>query len=161
MTTPSDKAILEQYKLMVEMADRTSGRRQTANSFFFSIVSLLMVVNSFSWVIPRWQLEVSATTPQWQHTIAITSVTVLVCYAWIRILEGYRAINSAKYRVIQSIEETLPFAMFADEYKHMKSEDRHRFTRLTVIEQRLPKLFAGLSVLISTLTILPQICFCP
>ena len=29
--------LLEQYKLYVEMADRISGRRQTANSFFLSI----------------------------------------------------------------------------------------------------------------------------
>jgi hypothetical protein len=29
--------LLEQYKLYVEMADRISGRRQSANSFFLSV----------------------------------------------------------------------------------------------------------------------------
>ncbi len=161
MTTPSEQtATLEQYKLMVETADRISGRRQATNTFFFSIVSLLIVANSFAWVLPRWQHQATVPVPQWQHTLAITAGTILVCYAWAHILRTYRAINSAKFRVIREIEKTLPFPMFDDEYKHMKAQDRHRYTPLTAIEQRLPWMFVGLSVLISATTIVPLACSC-
>lgn len=161
MTTPSEQtATLAQYKLMVEMADRISGRRQATNTFFFSIVSLLTVANGFAWVLPRWQHPPAVPIPRWQHTLAITAGTILVCYAWVHILRTYRAINSAKFAVIMEIEKTLPFAMFEDEDKHMKSQDRHRYAPLTVIEERLPWMFAGLSVLIGATTIVPLVCSC-
>ena len=39
--------LLEQYKLYVEMADRISARRQTANSFFLSINTAIIALISY------------------------------------------------------------------------------------------------------------------
>jgi len=44
-----DVALLEQYKLYVELADRVSQRRGTANTFFLSINSLVAVVVGGFW----------------------------------------------------------------------------------------------------------------
>ena len=77
-------AALEQYKLAVEMADRLSGRRQSANSFFLSVVSALTVANG------------TGIVSEWYWTCIVSIVTVLVCFMWWRLLASYRAINSAK-----------------------------------------------------------------
>ena len=42
--TPSPEHALEQYKLYVEMADRISARRQTANSFFLSVNTAIVAL---------------------------------------------------------------------------------------------------------------------
>src|SRR3989442_10768421 len=41
---PTSEAALEQYKLYVEMADRISARRQTANEFFLSVNTAIVAL---------------------------------------------------------------------------------------------------------------------
>ncbi|GHI47573.1 RipA family octameric membrane protein [Streptomyces albidoflavus] len=55
MTTPPEPnqrpEVLELYKLAVEMADRVSARRGTANAFFLSVQTALVTLISFG--IPK------------------------------------------------------------------------------------------------------------
>lgn len=134
MATPSENTLLEQYKLAVEMADRISQRRQQANTFFVSVVSLLTVANSS-------QLFAESS---WTWAVAIT--VALVCWLWWRLLGTYRALNSAKFKVILDIEEALPVAVFAQEQEHYKSSKRHRYAPLSRTEQLVPILFAILGI---------------
>ena len=135
---------LEQYKLAVEMADRLSGRRQSANAFFLSVVSALTVANGTSIV------------SEWYWTCIVSIVTMLVCFMWWRLLASYRAINSAKFKVIHQIEMTLPFAMFADEEAIYRSTKRTGYKPLSRIEQAVPALFAIPSLVITVVTIVDQ-----
>jgi hypothetical protein len=55
---PSDQLrghLLEQYKLYIEMADRISSRRQSANSFFLSLNTTLVALGG----CPRTQKMIS------------------------------------------------------------------------------------------------------
>ena len=121
---------LEQYKLAVEMADRLSGRRQTANAFFLSVVSALTVTNG------------TRIVSEWYWTCIVAIVTVLVCFMWWRLLASYRAINRAKFKVIHKIELTLPFTMFADEERIYKASRKTGYKPLSRIEQSVPAIFA-------------------
>ena len=127
-------AALEQYRLAVEMADRISGRRQSANAFFISIISALTVTNG------------SGIVSEWYWTITVSGAAMLVCFMWWRLLASYRAINSAKFKVIHEIERELPFAMFAEEERHYKSSRRTGYKPLSRIEQAIPALFAAVSL---------------
>ena len=145
--------VFEQYKLAVEMADRLSGRRQSANVFFLSVVSALTVANG------------TAIVSEWYWTCVVSIVTMLVCFMWWRLLEGYRAINSAKFKVIQEIEKTLPFAMFTQEEAEYESPrqtcgkppKRKRYKPLSRIEQAVPALFAVPSLVVSAVTVVDRI----
>lgn len=137
VTTPSRDAgsatggtALEQYKLAVEMADRTSGRRQTANAFFLSVVSALTVTNGTKIV------------SEWYWTCLVAVVAVLVCFMWWRLLASYRAINHAKYQVIHKMELMLPFQMFADEERIYSASRKTGYKPLSRIEQSVPAIFA-------------------
>ena len=83
-------------------------------------------------------------------------VTVLVCFMWWRLLESYRAINSAKFKVIHQIESTLPYTMFADEEAIYQSTKRTGYKPLSRIEQAVPALFAIPSLGIATATVINQ-----
>lgn len=137
-------AALEQYKLAVEMADRLSGRRQSANSFFLSVVSALTVANG------------TGIVSEWYWTCIVSVITVLVCFMWWRLLASYRAINSAKFKVIHQIEATLPYAMFADEEAIYQSTKRTGYKPLSRIEQAVPALFAIPSLAVATVTVIDQ-----
>ena len=133
MPTPSSREsagdtslALEQYKLAVDMADRLAGRRQSANAFFLSVVSALTVVSG---------VEIVSTQP-WTSVLSV--ITMIVCFMWWRMLDSYRHIADAKFKVIHEIERGLPFAMFADEERHYSSTKRYK--PLSRIEQAVPVL---------------------
>ena len=143
---------LEQYKLAVEMADRVSGRRHSANAFFLSAITTLTVLNGFVGGDSRILAFV------------VCGATVLLCIVWYFALSGYRALNSAKFAVIQQIEKDLPFQMFATEEVHYRGEaadvtgsegkkSKKRWRPLSRTEQLVPMLFglASAAVLISRL----------
>lgn len=95
---PATRAeILEQYKLCLELADRISQRRDSANTFFLTFhTAVIAALAGFS--------------PEIEPTIARTFfiVSVGVCAAWWLLLRSYRTLNRAKFQVIGLLEERLP-----------------------------------------------------
>jgi len=136
---------LEQYRLAVETADRLSGRRQSANAFFLSVVSALTVANGTNIV------------SEWYWTCTVSTVTMLACFMWCQLLASYRAINSAKFKVIHQIEAVLPFAVFANEEAIYQSTKRTGYRPLSRIEQAVPALFAIPSFAITVATVVDQV----
>ena len=51
--------VLDQYKLYVEMADRISSRRLTANSFFLSLNSILIAFLSYVNFVGQKEIELN------------------------------------------------------------------------------------------------------
>ena len=150
-TKAYDNAVLEQYKLYVEMADRVSARRGLTNSFFLTlntgivtaIVTLVAAVH-----------EVPAGGKAWW--LAIPLVAILgQCYAWFYLVRSYRLLNSAKYRVVGALEERLPASPFwrAEWWELGEGRDRARYWPLSHIEQWIPVLF-GLTYLAGFLAII-------
>ena len=82
------EGFVEQYKLMVEMADRISARRGLANSFFLSVHSALVAT-----------LTLTSKEP-WP----IAAAGIVVTIAWFRLLRSYRTLNEAKFAVIHNME---------------------------------------------------------
>lgn len=129
-------ALLDQYKLMVEMADRVSARRATANSFFLTVQSALVGTFGFS-RDDQWPLAVAG---------------LVVAVAWWLSLRSYRMLNGAKFAVINEMEEHLPASPYKDEWAILKRADgplHKRYAALSFVEQTVPVAFATLnSVLI-------------
>jgi hypothetical protein len=125
-------ALLDQYKLMVEMADRVSARRATANSFFVTVQSALVTAFGFS-KDDRWPLAVAG---------------LVVAAAWWLSLRSYRMLNGAKFEVINKMEEHLPASPYKDEWAILKRADgplHKRYAALSFVEQTVPVAFAALN----------------
>ena len=129
-------AILEQYKLYAEMADRVTARRGLHNTFFLTVNTSIVTVASA--LLP--QLKEKGLLP-----LVVPLLMLLIqCGAWFWILRSYRQLSSAKYRVIGALEERLPASPYwSAEWKSVGAgKDKAAYWPITRLEQLVPALFA-------------------
>lgn len=96
---------LEIYKLLVEMADRVSQRRQSANSFYLTVNTALIGGSSF---LAQKSQSLSSIL-----TIALAGIAVSILWVWN--IQSYKTLNEAKFKVITQIEDSFQFSPFKDE----------------------------------------------
>jgi drug/metabolite transporter (DMT)-like permease len=135
-------AVLEQYKIYVEMADRISARRALTNTFFLTLNTLVLTVFGFFWRDRPTTIPLLA---------AILGLLVLLGQAivWWLILLSYRQLNSGKYKVVGLLEERLPASPYwSAEWKALgEGESIKQYFPLTHVEQWVPVLFAVVYIL--------------
>lgn len=142
-------AILELYRLAVEMADRVSARRTTANNFFLAVHATLATV------VGLLGLDVlggsSASPPAARDpsaTVLVGMAGVLLSIAWWLGLRSYRDLNAAKFKVITQLEQQLPTKVFSEEWLLLKRDEipwwRGRYAEQGTVERVVPFIFAGL-----------------
>ncbi len=141
----TDGTTLELYKLMVEMADRVSARRTTANSFFLTIHSAaLTAIGLFGGETPGM--------PSTFYLVLACLAGVVLSAAWWMLLKSYRDLNSAKFKVINEMERSLPAQPYTDEWKLVKKDDipwwRGRYAELGTVERFVPIVIAVLYVMV-------------
>jgi hypothetical protein len=129
-------AVLEQYKLYVEMADRISGRRALANTFFLTLNSAIFTVIGIFW----------KDQPHASPWLLAFPLVVLIgqTLAWFWLVRSYRQLNGAKYAVVGALEERLPASPYwRAEWKALgEGQDKAKYWPLTHLEQWIPILFA-------------------
>lgn len=123
--------ILQEWQTCVSSADTVSQRRDVINGIFVTLC--LAVVTS---VIALWSLK----------AIPLLLIGAVICVAWLCYLWSLKHLNSAKFSVIQALEESLPKQPFADEWRELKEEKR--YLKGTTIERILPISFLALYVLL-------------
>lgn len=128
-------ALVDQYKLYVETADRISGRRSVANTFFLTLNSAVFALVG---VLLKDRPEGSV----WWLVFPLVAL-VGQCVAWYWLLRSYRQLSAAKYTVIGAIETRLPVSSYwSAEWKALgEGKVRSRYLPLTHLEQWIPALF--------------------
>lgn len=145
----SEPAIFDLYKLAVEMADRVSARRATANSFFLAAHAALTALVGV--LHPAVSVSAAAQAKPFPFAsvlLALAGVTLAV--AWWLSLRSYRDLNRAKFDVITSLEKHLPVQLFDHEWRLLKRDPvrmwRGRYAELGQVEQLVPVVFILLYV---------------
>ena len=134
--------LLEQYKLYVEMADRVSQRRDQSNRFyvtmFAALVGLLVVMARFD----------GLSSDIWPIVFMIAGLFgAAVSVVWFVNIQSYRSLNTAKFEVINDIEELLPYAGYSKEWERLRpADDSPRYFQLTRVEQFVPIVFFTLFI---------------
>ena len=129
--TEDAKLVFEQYKLYVEMADRISQRRMSANTFFISVNTLLFAATSF----------LAEATMQWK--LVVGALGLVLCFAWYFTLNSYRQLNSGKFKVIHEVEKLLPLNGYAYEWEVLGGgEKKNKYWPLSHVEKIVPVVFA-------------------
>jgi len=133
--------ILEQYKLYVEMADRISARRDTANTFFFTLHSTIIAACGYilekGFVITK-------------HILIIPLLCAsFLCFVWWRLIMSYRQLNTAKYKVVGELEKRLPASPYwSAEWKALgEGKNRKLYVPLSHIENWVPVIFGTIYVI--------------
>ena len=128
--TDSASVILQEWQTCVASADTVSQRRDVINGIFVTLC--LAVVTS---VIALWGLK----------AIPLLLIGVVICVAWLCYLWSLKSLNSAKFRVIQALEKSLPKQPYADEWALVKKKT---YLKGTTIERILPISFLVLYILL-------------
>ena len=135
----SEGEVLAQYKLAVEMADRVSARRGTANLFYLSIQTTLLTAAGLAYTTVQH-------TP-WYTTVTVALTGCTISGAWWRQLQSYKLLNRAKFVVINRMEEQLPVKVFSDEWEILKHETTS-YVELGAVERVVPWVFAVLQIML-------------
>lgn len=163
---PDDQsAVLDLYKMMVEMADRTSARRSGANSYFVTVNAAL--VTFIGVLATAHTLPKPADAPK-LDTFGLTAASIagiILALTWWALIRYYRRLNKAKFDVILALEEQLPEQPFTKEWKILQPDEtkaqrekptrswrtwlkRYRHREASIVEQIVPIVFAAIYVVI-------------
>lgn len=128
---PNTQILLEQYKMYLEMADRVSQRRGSANTFFITINAAILTISS-------WSAE------KFGSLIYIISIVgILLCISWFFAIRSYRQLNSGKFKVIHEIEKELPLNLYQFEWLILKEGKSFKdYWPLSHIECFVPVVFS-------------------
>jgi hypothetical protein len=135
---PAEKyqaAVMEQWKLYVEMADRVSNRRGLTNTFFLTLNTAIFTVIG---VVGKARPDVSS----WLLVFPLV-IVLGECAAWWWLVRSYRQLNTAKFKVVGALEERLPASPYwqAEWVALGEGEDWRKYLPLTHLEQWVPVLF--------------------
>ena len=134
--------ILKQYEICIEMADRISARRNLANTFFLTLHTFIVGAVGFAYN------KVDISVSKWLVLLPLSAVLAL-CFSWWRLIESYRQLNTAKFRVIGEFERKLPAGpyWFAEWKALGEGKDPRLHKTLAGIENRVPAIFGFLYVM--------------
>ena len=129
--------LLEQYKLFVETSQHTSDKRQNANNYLLTLCSSLVTLF----------VTFLSTFGHHRWNVLIPVAGLFVCFIWWSLVNSYKDLNTAKFKVIHELEEQLPVALFDYEW-HVcgKGKDRDKYIPLTHLERLVPWMFGLLFV---------------
>ena len=111
--TDKTKILMEQYKLYMEMLDRSTKRRMDTNTLFISIhTAMVTIVSLFNRGNP-WAL------------LAVAAAGIAFSVLWRALLTHYNTINGVKWDVLYDMEQFLPYKPFyAEYYEKLKRTDK-------------------------------------
>ena len=139
---------LEIYKAYLEMADRISGRREKANSFFLAVNTALVALMANN------LLGRAGSSPETIEVLVPMAGGVL-CYLWYRIISSYRDLNSAKFKVVHAIERQLPLRPYDAEWEAVeRGRNPKLYVPFTHVEIFVPWVFMGFHA-VSALSLVP------
>ena len=123
----NNKNNLELYKLHVEMADRVSHRRGIANNLFIAIHTSIILVSGLA-IKYFEQFKIPL--------LIVMALGIALALIWKELILSYKKLNSAKFKVINKIEEDhFSIQPYVDEYEYYKKDKRKDFS---IIEKRIP-----------------------
>jgi hypothetical protein len=130
--------LFEQYKLYVGSAEKISERRVSANNY-------LLTVNVF--LVTLYGL-VAASRFNTFWTILVPVAGLLVSLTWYRIITSYRDLNTLKFQVIHELEQHMPAALYAYEWKKAEEGRGKAYHPLSHLERWIPIVFVVLYVVL-------------
>lgn len=140
-----DKRLFEQYKMYVDLTDRISQRRSSANSFFLTANAALLTIAS-------WFKDYFG-----DYIYLVSAIGVILSMFWFFCIRSYGQLNSGRFTIIHQIESKLPLNLFSFEWQLlMKGKSKRTYWPLARVERIVALLFIALYILLSILVMLRQ-----
>lgn len=128
--------LFQQYRMYVESAEKTSDRRNKANSDFVALstifVSLLALASQATFLGNPTLAE-----------LVLSAFGFSVSAMYCTLIKSYDQLNAGKFSVIHEIESGLPLALYDHEWDVLgRGKSPAVYTPLSHIERRIPALLA-------------------
>ena len=133
------RIVVDQYRLYLDSASRISDRRGTANTFLLTANTALVTVLGLA--APKGG-AFAASAQEWNWLPAVAGLTL--CFAWFALIRSYRALNAAKFEVIQQLEELLPVQLYEREWGYLEKGRSRLFIPMSRLEQLVPAVFGAI-----------------
>ena len=126
--------LLEQYKLYVQSAENVSSRRVASSRYLLTLNVALVAL---------YGLQSSNLASGW-WTILVPALGIPVSVLWHRIIKSHKNLNDVKFRIIHELEQRLPAALYAYEWRLANEGRGEPYRSVTDIERWIPLAFVGL-----------------
>lgn len=142
--------LLMQYKMFVQTSEDLVKRKQSVNTFYVTlnslmlsaIVSIICAAGDILQVVNN-QLFIYAVS------IFLSVIGVVICFSWITLLTSYSDLNASKMAIISCIEDRLALKLFDTEWALLtRRVGKRKYQSFTVKEIAVAKIFLALYVLV-------------
>ena len=133
----NQSVLLEQYKLYVEMMDRTSARRAQNNKFYITLLSALLAFMAF--------ITEKNICREFYDSIMLSLCLLgfILNAVWFINILSYKQLNSGKFKIIHNLEKELAYECYKEEWDILKrGKDTKYYRKLTRVELYLPILLS-------------------
>ena len=130
--------LLEQYKLYVQSAENVSARRLASSRYLLAVNAALMALYGF---------QAQGPGSVWL-TLLLPILGIPVSLLWYRIIRSHRDLNQVKFAIIHDLEEHLPAAVFAHEWRLADCGKGRPYRSVTDIERWIPLVFLALHLVL-------------
>lgn len=128
--------VIEIYKIYVEMADKISERRQSANSFFLTLNSALIAFVGYA----NYSQGLTPAASPFFWLVALSGM--VLSFLWYRLIWSYKNINWGKFKIIHAMEQQLPLRPYEAEWTILgKGENPKLYWEFTRLEIYIPWMF--------------------
>ena len=132
--------LFEQYRMLVASADAISERRYRTHGLFLTTNAGVLAL--FGTTVERFP---------WYTSLLILLAGVLIAATWASLIDRYRTLNAAKFKIIHEVERYLPLRMFSHEWVLLKQADGTLHKPLGSIEKNIPFVVMALYCVLAVL----------
>lgn len=111
-----DAVVLDLYKTAVDLADRWTTRRASANTFFLTLNTALAAIVGIISAARRPPPHGDLPAFDGLGLTMTAAAGIVLAVVWWALLRYYRRLSKAKWDVINELEERLPVHPFTDEW---------------------------------------------
>ena len=138
--------MIKQYEMFVETSEELVRRKQTVNSFYITlnslIISVVLAAFSFAQSFSLLGLQIKYST----LIICLLSVVgAIVCLSWHSLIQSYADLNGSKMKIISYIETQLAYNLYHTEWQLVsQKKGNKKYKSFSAKEKLIAKLFLGL-----------------
>jgi hypothetical protein len=137
---------LDQYRIYLHIFNSTSDRSQKSNEFFLGLNAAILGILGY--------VETKSLPHGNIIFMLIPFAGISISYSWYKIIRTYNQLNKAKFKVIHTLEEKLPVALFQSEWELLgKGKDKKKYLSFSRIERNIPITFITLYIIILIVTL--------
>ena len=127
--------LLKQYTIYMDLTDKQGSKRDTQNSFFLALHTL--IVSGIGFCIYYLPDAV-------YFSIILSLLGLFFAATWQKLIITSRTLKDVAYRLINIFESRMPISGFSVQYKLLLEDTKYKayYIPFTTIEEKIPKYFA-------------------